>query len=184
MELESKRLRFRKFHEDDAEVVFRWANNPENIKYTRFDGNKQIEDTQAFITECIILAEADICLDFEYIVELKDTGSIIGSVQIICLNEFEASLGYLFLPEYWHKGYGTESVKTLIDFGFDKLKLHRILTKCDAENHASYHVMQKSGMRLEGHFIKNRCGNVVLNYEWRDELLYAILHEEWERLKE
>ena len=70
-ELESERLRFRIFREGDAEIVFRWASNPENIKYTRFDGNRRIEESQAFISECIALAEADPCLDFEFIVELR-----------------------------------------------------------------------------------------------------------------
>jgi len=183
-ELESQRLRFRKFREDDAKIVFRWASNPENIKYTRFDGSKQLEESQSFIAECIALAEADPCTDFEFIIELKETGRVIGSVQIILQNEYEASLGYLLLPEYWGQGYGTESVKTLIDFGFGQLNLHRIVTWCDAENHASYHVMQKAGMRREGYFIKNRRGNIVLNHEWRDEVSYAILYEEWDARKE
>jgi RimJ/RimL family protein N-acetyltransferase len=181
-ELKSERLRFRTFDKSDAEVVFRWASNPENIKYTRFDGSKGIEESEAFIAECITLAEKDNCLDFEFAVVLKETGNVIGSVQIICRNEYEASLGYLFLPEYWNKGYGTESVKTLIAFGFSKLGLHRIIAECDAEHYGTYHVMQKAGMRREGHFRKNRRGNVVLNHEWRDELLYAILREDWDNI--
>ena len=181
IEFESERLRFRKFHENDAETVLRWGSNPDNVKYTKFDGSNKIEESRKFIADCIMLAVTDDCLDFEFAVESKETGDMIGSVQIICINEHEASLGYSFLPEHWNKGYGTECVKELIKFGFNKLGLHRIIAKCDAEHYASYNIMQKAGMRREGYFIKNRRGNIVLNHEWRDELFYAILREEWEK---
>jgi len=62
------------------------------------------------------------------------------------------------------------------------LGLHRITARCDAENYASYHVMEKTGMRREGRFVKARRGNAVLGREWRDEFAYGILREEWENI--
>ena len=181
IDLGSQRLRLRKFREDDAAVVFRWLSNPENVKYTRLDSSQRMEASQAFVAERIALAEADPCLDFEFIVERKETGAVIGFNAIHCQSEYEASLGFLFLPEYWGKGFAAECIRALIDFGFDKLGLHRIYAVCDGENHGSYRAMQKAGMRIEGRFIKARRGNNVLNREWRDEVVCAILREEWEK---
>ncbi len=53
--------------------------------------------------------------------------------------------------------------------------LHRIIATCDPRNTASYRVMEKTGMRREGHSIK--C--IRKDGEWVDEYFYAILDEEW-----
>jgi RimJ/RimL family protein N-acetyltransferase len=92
----------------------------------------------------------------------------------------EPEFGWLIHRNYWRRGYGSELGKTLLDLGFGTLKLRRISAYCDAENIGSYRIMEKIGMRREGHFIKSRRGNSSLNFEWRDVFYYAILHEELE----
>jgi len=68
----------------------------------------------------------------------------------------------------------TETVKRVIDFGFSELGLHRIYATLAPENVASARVLEKAGMRREGHLRKHR----YIKGEWRDSLLYAILESE------
>ena len=51
--------------------------------------------------------------------------------------------------------------KALLDFGFGNLNLHRIIAHCDAENAASYKLMEKIGMRQEGLLITTNHTNTA-----------------------
>jgi RimJ/RimL family protein N-acetyltransferase len=52
---------------------------------------------------------------------------------------------------------------------------HRIWATCDARNHGSYAIMEKVGMRREGHMLKN----LKARDGWRDSYVYALLADEW-----
>lgn len=85
-------------------------------------------------------------------------------------------VGWIFHPEYYGQGYASEAARALCDYGFAELDLHRIIATCQPENPASYRVMEKIGMRREGHF--RQCifrGRDI----WWDELFYAVLRSEW-----
>ncbi|NLO48781.1 MAG: GNAT family N-acetyltransferase [Clostridiales bacterium] len=69
--------------------------------------------------------------------------------------------------------------QTLLDFGFGTLGLYRIIAGCNANNIASYRIMEKIGMRREAHFIKAQRSNIGLGFQWCDRYQYAILKEEW-----
>ena len=58
---------------------------------------------------------------------------------------------------------------------FDTFDLHRIIAITDCENIASVALLERLGMRREGHFIQN----IWFKGKWGDEYLYAILKEEW-----
>jgi RimJ/RimL family protein N-acetyltransferase len=56
--------------------------------------------------------------------------------------------------------------------------LHRVIAITDCENAASVALLERLGLRREGHFLQN----VWFKGTWGDEYLYAILHEEWQNL--
>ncbi len=58
----------------------------------------------------------------------------------------ETDVGYRFLPEYWGKGFATESARASIQFGFDTLKLKRIIGVAMKDNLASINVLLKCGL--------------------------------------
>jgi len=61
-----------------------------------------------------------------------------------------AELGYFIGVPFWGKGYTTEAASAVVEFGFEKLHLHRIHARCFAGNTASKRVLEKIGMRYEG----------------------------------
>ena len=52
---------------------------------------------------------------------------------------------------------------------------HRITASCDARNAASAAVLERLGMRREGHLRESTWAKG----EWTDDLLYGLLHHEW-----
>ncbi|HEU4792335.1 MAG TPA: GNAT family protein, partial [Nitrolancea sp.] len=88
----------------------------------------------------------------------------------------EADIGYELDSRFWGHGYATEAVRALLAFGFEQLGLHRIWAHCLAENVASIRLLERIGMRREGHLRENEWQQG----HWHDTLIYAMLAQEWE----
>ena len=87
----------------------------------------------------------------------------------------QVEIGFTLASEYQGKGYATEAVSGLLDYVFRGLCKHRVTAITDARNAAAARVLEKVGMRREGHFIQN----VWFKGAWGDEYLYALLGHEW-----
>jgi ribosomal-protein-alanine N-acetyltransferase len=116
---------------------------------------------------------------YEFAVVLRSERRLIGTatLQVDQRERRQAHFSYLFHRDYWRQGYATVAMRRLIDFGFTELHLHRVADDCDARNLASARVMEKLGMRREGHLRET----IWKDTRWYDEYLYAILAHEWDR---
>ncbi|MDN4492709.1 GNAT family N-acetyltransferase [Ureibacillus aquaedulcis] len=172
MYLESNRLLIRKFIIDDVEEVYEYSSNPLVMKYIP-EGVMTEEETRNFILENI----GDNAKKFAVI--LKDENRLIGHLEFFkYFGNHTYEIGWVLNPNYYNQGFATEAAHTVLDYGFSRLKLHRIIATCQPENIASYRIMEKIGMRREGYFKK--C--IPHGDEWWDEYYYSILDEEWLKL--
>lgn len=87
----------------------------------------------------------------------------------------EAEVGYSLTQRFWGYGDATETATALLAFGFETLGRHRTWAKCIPDNTRSWRVLEKIGMRREGHL--RECEWVA--GRWQDHLLYGILDHEW-----
>jgi RimJ/RimL family protein N-acetyltransferase len=87
----------------------------------------------------------------------------------------QAELGWAISPEVQGQGLGTEAVRELIAVTFD-LGVRRVEANCFADNEASWRLMERVGMRREGHYVKE---SLHRDGTWRDGMTYALLAEEW-----
>ena len=94
-------------------------------------------------------------------------------------NYANAEIWYKLDPDFWAKGYATEAVKTILDFGFNQLQLHRIEAGCAVENTGSIKVLEKAGFTKEGHTRKL----LPIRGVWHDNFGFAILEEDWQTTK-
>lgn len=85
----------------------------------------------------------------------------------------EASFGVYLAQAYWGKGLATEGGQAFIKYGFEQLKLNRIVTMIQVGNDASVRVVEKIGFEL----IRTEKG------EWRDFYHYAIDRDRYEVIK-
>ena len=77
---------------------------------------------------------------------------------------------------YRGSGYATEAARALISYGFYQLGLHRIFADASNQNTASLKIMERLGMRREGHFREARFEDG----KWVDLMVYSILADEWQ----
>jgi len=171
------RLRLRPFEDKDLADLYAFYSQSEVTRFLY-----SYERTLAETKEVLEAKKGQVNLTEEesrltLAVELQETGTVVGEVTLIWRSQQheQGEVGYVFNPDYYGHGYATEAARAMLSLGFDKFKLHRIYGRCDARNVASYKVMERLGMRREAHFIHNE----IFKDEWSDELVYAMLQEEW-----
>jgi RimJ/RimL family protein N-acetyltransferase len=114
---------------------------------------------------------------FTFAVELRAVRALIGHIALKMQDHQQAEIGFTFSREHQGKGLACEAATCVLDFAFTKLELHRVIAVADCENERSVALLNRLGMRREGHFIQN----IWFKGKWGDEYLYAILREEWLR---
>ncbi|MBM3308022.1 MAG: GNAT family N-acetyltransferase [Candidatus Eisenbacteria bacterium] len=174
--LTTDRLVLREFREDDWSAVHEYASDPEVVRYMPWGPNSE-EDTRAFIERALALRSGDPRKGYEFAVTLRDGGRLIGGcgIHAMSLANRSAFIGYCFHPDAWGHGYATEAARALVEFAIGTLGLHRVAATCDIENAASARVLEKAGMRREGHFRED----ALVRGRWRDSYQYALLDHEW-----
>lgn len=177
MNLTTKRLIIREMQFTDLETIHRYASDLEHVKFMTW-GPNTLEETKHFLNDAIEKNQAIPRKSYDLAITRKEDGQMLGGIGIY-LNDAmnEAMIGWIIHKDYWNQGYLTEAAFALLDYGFHTLGLRRMTATCDAENTASWRVMEKLGMRKEAHFVKSRIYRESMGY--RDELHYAILKDEF-----
>jgi RimJ/RimL family protein N-acetyltransferase len=83
---------------------------------------------------------------------LKETNTFIGRCGLLPWNidgQDEVEVAYMISKPYWGKGLGTEAAQAILDYGFTKLDLSRLVCLIDEDNIASTRVAEKIGMHFE-----------------------------------
>lgn len=111
-----------------------------------------------------------------FAIALHETDAVIGAISLRIERFNRASMGYWIGTPYWGKGYCTEAAQAVIAYGFNELELNKIYATYLPRNPASGRVMEKAGMRYEGHLRQH----VLKNGVYEDLKLYATLREDFE----
>jgi RimJ/RimL family protein N-acetyltransferase len=105
------------------------------------------------------------------------TGRLIGEV-MLAWNEGAnrtGEVGFALHPDVHGRGIALEAARAMLQFGFAEVRLHRVIGCCDARNRPSARVLGKLGLRQEALFRQAE----FLKGEWCDEMIFAILADEW-----
>ncbi len=60
----------------------------------------------------------------------------------------EGTLGFTLARQYWNRGLGTEAAQAFVEFGFNELRLRRIVASVEVGNAASVHILEKLRFKL------------------------------------
>ena len=169
----TERLIIRPFVHEDMGAVLPYASDPQVMHYME-EGPLDVQQVSAFIEkQCGDEATA-------FATVLKSNQQLIGHMVFhpwFAPHTYE--LGWVLHPAHQGHGYAPEAARTLLHHAFTTLQAHRVIATCQPENRPSYRVMEKIGMRREGHF--RQC-IYRGNGEWWDEYFYAMLGKEWQSL--
>jgi len=87
-----------------------------------------------------------------WMIETANTQSLIGSVRLnqIDTKSHSAFVAYELCPQYWNKGYATESLGAVVSYAHNKGKLNRLEAWTTHDNPSSERVLIKCGFQFEG----------------------------------
>jgi ribosomal-protein-alanine N-acetyltransferase len=181
MKLETERLILRDFVTDDWQRVLEYQSDPLYLRYNKWT-ERTPEAVREFVGWFLDQQEEVPRIKFQLAVVLKSNNRLIGNcgVRMDKANDVEANIGYEYDSKYWNQGYATEAAHAIVDFGFDYFGVHRIWADLVADNAGSAHVLEKLGMQLEGRL----RDKTYFKDRWWDELIYAILADEWKLHKQ
>lgn len=87
----------------------------------------------------------------------------------------QAEIGWALTPQAQGRGLATEAVRELITITFE-LGVRRIEANCFADNEGSWRLMERVGLRREGHHLRDTLHR---DGTWHDSVVYGLLADEW-----
>lgn len=175
--IETKRLRLTPWTSNDEDVrgCYEMAKDSEVGPNAGWKPHADLEESKMIIEKLFIPSEV-------WAIRNKETNQIIGSIGLDPDKRREGvksrELGYWLGKSFWGKGYMTEAAKAVINFGFKEDDLVLISICTGPENARSQNVIKKCGFKFEG---VQRKGYHIFTGEDRDNLVYSLLKEEWEK---
>ncbi len=174
-EIITDRLILRKFTNDDANNMYKnWASDEEVTKYLRWKAHKNINITRNLLNLWVQEYKSD--NNYQWAIELKEIGEVIGSISIVNLDEKQnnVEIGYCIGKTFWYNGYTAEALSTVIKFFFEEADVREVRAKHDTRNINSGKVMQKCGMTFIG------TGKDTNNQGECETNIYSIINKKGE----
>jgi RimJ/RimL family protein N-acetyltransferase len=165
--IETDRLLLREFTPDDSMLIYELNIDPGVTRYT-LDSVKDLNQAKD-ILEKTILPQYALYNHGRWAVHVKQVHHPVATGFIgWCGFKFrpelnEIDLGYRFKRSSWGNGYATEAAFACLKYGFEKLRLERIVGRALPDNTASINVLEKCGMVYIG-----------------EELVEGLLHKTYE----
>jgi RimJ/RimL family protein N-acetyltransferase len=177
-ELAGPRVALRRFHKDDLAKFVAYRSSEQVARFQSWDAPYPREEGERFITE-IATQHPDTPGEwFQFAVALRPAGQLIGDCAAMphADDPRQCDIGFTISPEHQGHGYATEAVRLLLNYLFTERGKHRITAYCDPRNAASAALLERLGMRREGHLRESTWAKG----EWTDDLVYALLPNEWQ----
>lgn len=146
--LTTQRLILRPMTDEDAPHLLELNSDAEVVRYTGDGPCATLSDAQKIITD-LARPQFEKYKMGRFTVLLKD-GTYLGWCGLKLHPDGEVDLGYRFHRRYWDMGYATESSLACLKYGFEELKLKRIVARVMPANVNSIKVAQKLGMTFRG----------------------------------
>ncbi len=146
----TENLTLRAVEESDWEIILFLRSDPTVTAFIHRPENRKTKN-QADVLNFIRERQEDLIQNTCIVwgIALKGEPDIIGT---ICLWNFSekntiAEIGYDLHPEFQGKGIMSESLQTVIHFGFKELQLSKIEAYTHFENNRSIHLLEKHGFQ-------------------------------------
>lgn len=146
--IETKNLLLRKMILEDKKDIFQMRNDPRMHEYTDTKPDKTLEETEDYIEK--MLNGIDLSKWIIWAIEHKESNKVIGSISIwnIDIGRRVAELGYGIMPDYQGKGLMKEALLSVVDYGFNIMKLKSLEAYTEENNIRSLKLLEKCKFKL------------------------------------
>jgi RimJ/RimL family protein N-acetyltransferase len=148
--LETKRLLLRRLVIDDLDALFALYSDEEIRRYFP-EGTLTYEETKEEL-EWFLNGHPHYPELGLWATIYRETGQFSGRCGLLPWTidgRNEVEVAYLLDKKFWGQGLATEAAQAILHYGFEQLKLSRLICLIDRENQASIRVATKIGMTFE-----------------------------------
>ncbi len=175
--LETGRLILRKVCHKDTPEIFKIRSDKDLARYLDRPLYTKFEEADNFINK--ILAGISNNEWLYWVLTLRESDKCIGTICLWKLSQKyrRAEVGFELMTEYQRKGYMTEALEAVLDYGFDCLELNYIDGEVDPNNIASVNLMVNHGFRRiapEEYDPGENCNPSTLMYRLSEAVYYRL----------
>jgi RimJ/RimL family protein N-acetyltransferase len=168
-EIETARLRLRRFTLQDLDHLYLIRSDPEVMRFITGAPSTREEVVARLSKQMNSWQQHGFG---HWAITAKDEPALMGWCGLDFLdNTPEVEVGYGLAKQYWGLGIATEAAEATLRYGFELPKLERIVAVAYPDNIGSIRVMEKLGMR----YVKNGF------YYGADLVYYEILCDDFQR---
>lgn len=172
-------IMLREYRKEDLPHIRAWVNDPEIVDFLSdiFLNPHTLNETERFLNHVLEASAPD---EKHFIIAAKDTGEYIGQIDLFKINWTNrvAEVGIVIgKKDSLGKGIGTEAMKLLQTFAFERMNLNRLELVVHDYNPRAYQCYIKSGFIEEGRWRKKQ----YFNGEYHDLILMGVLKDEYQK---
>ena len=115
---------------------------------------------------------------YHFVICLREDGRPIGTLGLFDIDEVNGHAGIgitIGEKQLWGRGYGTDAMNALVDFGFGMLRFERMWLDVYDFNARARRSYEKAGFVVEG----TKRHEVYKRGRYYDAVLMSILRDEW-----
>jgi RimJ/RimL family protein N-acetyltransferase len=170
--LEGEQVSLATVEDEDVSFLHETVNDPavrDGLSFVR----PQSEATEREWVDSVTGQETD---DVHFLICVDDDPVGIVGLNHVTPTTGNGELGYYLAPDAWGNGYATDAARTIVDYAFAELRLHRVHARAFDDNEPSRRVLETVGFEHEG----------VMRDHWfrhgdhEDVHVYGLLASEWE----
>ncbi len=171
MKINGEKISLRLMNEDDTDLIVGWRNNLRVRNNFIYQKPFTREGHEHWVRTMVDTGKV-----VQFIIEDLRTGQPVGSVYFRDIDKEHKKAEYgIFIGEdsAVGKGLGSEAARMAVEYGFEKLMLHKIFLRVFADNLGAIRSYEKAGFVKEGYFKDDVC----IDGEFKDLIFMAIVNE-------
>jgi [ribosomal protein S5]-alanine N-acetyltransferase len=167
----TKRLVLRKISMNDVNELFFMRTDERVMRYIDKPPAKSIDESIAFVKLIHDLETNNNAVTWA--ITFREDPKLIGTVCLWNLKKehFRAELGYALHPDHHQKGIMHEVLESVINYGFNEMRLHSIEANVNPSNQASIKLLEKNKFTREAYFKEN----YFYDGKFLDTAIYSLL---------
>ena len=159
-----------------------WQGRDSELMRLMDTGPTRLHSTKAAAKFFEKIMEEDSSANHFFSIRALNDNRLLGDINIDVINNWSSQDAYVGIGIYkrddWGKGYGTEAMQLILQFGFIELNLRRVTLTVFEYNPRAIRSYEKCGFQVEGR-VRGRL--IKDNKRW-DMLVMGVLREEWVKL--
>jgi len=172
-ELRTERLLLRRINKNDSAEIFFLRSDPDVLQYVGREPAQTIREVEDFISQINHGIDSNEAIMWGIALK-NEPRQLIGTICFwqIRKEHYRAETGFVLHPLYWRKGIMKEALQKVVQYGFEKMKLHSIDANVAAGNMASSSLLESVGFVKEGYFRED----YFFNGKFYDTIVYSRLN--------